>query len=231
MSIIDWPPVLRPTLAYIPMLEKNSASGGVSLTGQERLVSTDSGRWRFGVNIPIRNREEMLAWRSLVAMCEERQNLIRLPICDMRYDPAALAGFRKTLAPFPDNGIPHSDGTRHSDGTGYANSIINSVVKARAGQGQTAIRVQMPTGMIPYPGHFFSDGDRLYRVKAASLVSGSTYRLNFSPRLRLAIEENAEVSFDRLSCVVRFASEDMLFTAMNLLKFSDLDLEFTEALV
>ena len=185
MIIIDWPSVLRPTQATAPWLEANVASAGQSLTGQERFLVTDAGRWRHAISVPVRRREHVLAWRGLMAMTEGRAHVIRLPICDGLYDPLAVSGLRhQVVRGIPDSGIPHDDGAPHSDGAGYGTALVHGVVTMTTAQGATSITVVMPLGLMPEPGQCFSDGDRMYRIKGTVLVSGDTWRLTFLPRLR-----------------------------------------------
>lgn len=229
MTVFDWPAVLRPNHSMVPVLERNNASAGVSVTGMERLLATDAGRWRYGFRVPVRNREQVLSWRALMALTEGRTFMVRVPVCDSLNDPAyAIRGAISRANP---SGIPHGDGGMHDDGAGYALSLVNGTVAATANAGATSISVTMPVGLVPQPGHFFSDGDRLYTVKTATLTSGTTYALTFLPRLRVQIPVGHDVSFDRLFCIMRLASEDMLQVEQELRRFSELSLSFTEALV
>lgn len=228
-TVIDWPAVLKPARITLPVLEKNIASAGVSLTGQERFIATDAGRWVYGISVPLRSRSAVMAWRGLLAQTEGRQFLIRVPFCDCQYDPATLAGIRHTLA--AGGTLTHSDDTTFSDGTGYAAALVTATVDEAAVEGATSISVTMPTGLVPESGHFFSDGDRAYQVKTATLTSGTSYDLTFRPRLRADIAEGAEVSFDRIHCLMRLADDVMQFTDLDLMRFGQLDLQFLEALL
>ena len=228
MTVVNWPSSLRPNHSMIPMLERNTASAGVSISGQERLVATDAGRWRYGFRVPVRNRQQVLAWRALVAQAEGRSNLIRVPICDSQYDPAR--DVRSAIARTYPAGIPYSSGTFHSSGMGFAISLVNATVASFAGIGATSITLAMIGDYVPEPGHFFGDGDRLYQVKTATLTTGTTYALTFLPRLRDPMFANDAVRFDRLSCLMRFASDDMLEVEQELRRFSELNVQFVEAL-
>lgn len=154
-----------------------------------------------------------------------------MPICDGLFDPAAVAGIRHAIVAGYANGVPHSDGAFFDDLTGYAQSISTGTVTAAAAAGATSITVTMATGLRPDPGQFFSDGDRLYKIKTSTLVSGTTYTLTFTPRLRQAIPADAEVSFDRLFCLMRIADDGALRTDLASLRYGELALEFVEALV
>lgn len=227
-TIIDWPANLKPNSAMFPVLERNTASAGVSVTGQERLIATDAGRWRYGFRVPVRRRDEVLSWRALMAQAEGRTFMLRVPICDSLYDPAFA--IRSAISRANASGVLHSDSAPFGDGAGYALSLVNAVVTATVASGATSITVTMPTGLTVQPGHFFSDGDRLYQVKTATLTTGTTYALTFRPRLRVEIPTGHEVSFDRLFCTMRFAGDDMLDVEQELRRFSELSLTFVEAL-
>lgn len=230
MTIVTWPGNLRPSSALIPVLEKNVASSGMSLAGTERIVATDAGRWRFGMRLALRNRDQMLSWRAIVAIAEGPATAFRVPVCDGLYDPAAVAGIRSHLVrSIPANGITHSDGATFSDGTGYAMALSYATTVATAAAGATSIRLTMPTGFRPDPGQMFSNGDRMYQITSATLQSGTTYRVNFRPRLRKAIIGGSNVAFDKLSCLMRFASPDMLQVTAELLRHAEVSIEFIEA--
>lgn len=231
-TIFDWPARLKPNNATIPWLEGNVASAGPSLSGQERFIASDAGRWRYGFTVPLRKRDDVLAWRAITGLVEGRAYLIRVPICDGLFDPAAVAGIRSSLlASIGSNGVPHSNGAYFSNGAGYAVSLSTATVAAFAGQGATSIRITMPTGLRPDPGQFFSDGDRIYKVKTATLVSGTTYTVTFTPRLRQAIQGGADISFDRLRCLMRIADDEAIRTELALLRYGEIAIDFVEALV
>lgn len=230
-TIIDWPSSLRPNNSVIPWIEGNVASAGASLTGQERVIQTDAGRWRYGFTVPIRTRNHALAWRALTGLTEGRAHLIRVPICDGLFDPAAVAGVRSALVRDYRNGLPHGDGALFDDGAGYAAALTTATAYGNAGAGATSITLDMPTGLRPDPGQFFSDGDRFYKIKTATLVSGTRYTLTFVPRLRAAITNGTELSFDRLSCLMRFSDDGVLRTDLASLRYGEIAVEFVEVLL
>lgn len=226
-AIIDWPlAALRPQNALVPYLEQNIASSGSTLTGQERLVASDAGRWRYGFSVPVRNRHQAVAWRALVSLAEGRGNLIRVPVCG---GGSSAHGLDMPLASHP-SGVRYSNGTRHQGGQGFAQSGLTATVAALAPAGATSARLTLQRPAVLHAGFYFSDGDRLYAVKTATLVSGSTWDVTFLPRLRASLQPATEVGFDRLYCVMRIASEDMLRVERELLRFSQIDIEFIEAL-
>jgi hypothetical protein len=232
MSIIDWPGNLRPSHNLVPYIEKNTASSGASVTGIERLITSDAGRWRYGFRLPLRSREQVLAWRAVLALSGTRENQIRVPIEDCRYDAAALSGLRDFYRTQNfEQGIPHSDGALFSDGAGYDQSLVTGLCTETVAQGATEIKLQLPQGVVPQIGQFFSDGNRLYQINAVSLIAGTVYSLKFRTRLRVGASVGAAFSFDKLFCLMRFSDDAVARTEMQLLKFSDLELDFVEAVI
>jgi hypothetical protein len=229
--IIDWPSALKPIHALMPYIENNTTSSGSSITGIERLVSTDAGRWRYGFRLTIKTVAHVMAWRSLMAQTETRANIIRVPIEDCRYDVAATSGLRSLYrGKIQDVKIPHSDGALFSDGSGYSQNFVNGVVTSAATQGSTSITVTMPVGAIPQVGHHFGADDYFYRIKSVKLISGTTYTFTSEPRMRAAIPKGKELQFDNITCLMRFSYDAVSRVEMQLMKFSDIEVDFIEAI-
>lgn len=225
MAIVEWPPQLTPVAVRLPVLERLQASAGVSIAGIERLVANDSGRWQYGLRVPLRSAAAIMAWRALLAQTEGRMNPIRMPIFDCRWDAVASAGLGPLRAATPQ--VFHDDGASHSDGSGYATSWAEGLLTAAAAQGATSLSLTLPSGIEPLPGHHFSIADRLYQVSRAVLAAG-VWSVTFLPRLRLAAEAGAAVQFDGMTCLMRFASDAQLQLEADLLAFGDLDLTLVE---
>lgn len=229
MAIIDWPANLSYFGADIPVLSQGLASAGAALTGQERFVATNAGRWRYGCRVRLNTRDKVIAWRALLVQCQWRANRVRVPILDWFNSPAAVAGLVKPGDGRPD--IPHSDESTHSDGSGYAAESSAALAVAAAAAGAASLQVTMATDQRPDPGQFFSDGDWLYMIRTSSLVSGTTYDVTFSPTLRQAIPAGASISFDRLFCLMRFESNDVMRAEQDVTLTAELSLSFTEAIL
>lgn len=227
MNIIDWPGTLVPVHTATPWLEKQIASSGATLTGQERVVVTDAGRWRYAMSVPIRKPQQVLAFRALMALTQGKAGLIRVPFCDCRQDVSAGLPLPKA-AP---NGVAHSDGAPHADGTGYEQVAITAMVATSAATGATSVQLTLPSYITLQPGQMFSDGDRAYVVQSVAPVTGSTYTVRFLPRLRAPLAAMSFVDLDRLSCVMRLTSEDALRADLQLHRFADLEFDFTEAIL
>jgi hypothetical protein len=229
MTIIDWPANLTYFAADIPVLSQGLASAGAALTGQERFVATNAGRWRYGCRVRLETRDKVIAWRALLVQCQWRANRVRVPILDWFHSPAAVAGLLEPGDTRSD--IPHSDDSTHSDGAGYAAESSAALAASSAAIGAASLQITMATGQQPDPGQFFSDGDWLYLIRTSSLVSGTTYDVTFSPTLRKAIPAGASISFDRLFCLMRFESDEVMRGEQDVTLIAELSLSFTEAIL
>ncbi len=211
----EWPELLRHHADSEPWLENQARSAGRTFTGQERIVGSDAGFWRYQITTMAWGPEQIVLWRHLMAQVEGRLGVIRMPIWDQRQDVVALSGLESVRQAIPAAGIPYEgvDGDAlHAENVGFAADLSSSVVINAVAARATSLRTILPLGMTPYPGQHFSDRRRLYRIKSATLVSGTTYDLTFLPTLRDPIASGAEISFDQLFCLMRLADE----TAQNI---------------
>lgn len=231
-TIIDWPAALIKYQQVMPWLEKNVASSGASLSGVERVVATDAGRWRYGFSTMIWNKKNVddvsriLAWRAFITLAEGRGNIIRVPINDIGVTRDIQFG--AGIAVSADNpSLPYSDGTYHSDGTGFTQAFSPPL---SGGQGSTTIKITFASAFVPQPGHFFSVNDRLYAIKTVTLVTGSTYQLTFAPRMRAPVAEGDTIHFETLTCLMRLTDESLARVEQPLHLVSNIDLDFTEAI-
>jgi hypothetical protein len=234
--IIEWPSILKNHQHILPKLDKNVSSSGVTLSGQENVVISDAGFWRYGFTTMIWNprfaldANRLAAWISFIDDCEVRANRVRVPIYCVGYDIITTSGFEALRASSDASGVPHSDLTLHSDGTGYGQSLCSASVVQGATVGATSLRLTFPQGMVPSPSNPFSNGDSFYRIKRATKVSGTTYDVTFLPRLRTAVKAGQEFSFDQIYCLMRLTDEAMARVQQDPTMVSSINLEFTEAL-
>lgn len=230
MTVLDWPDILKPLSGSIPHLELLGATGGPSITGQTRYVKSPAERWRYRFRVKLWSRAEHITWRAIAAISDGPVNLIRVPFCDARYSLYSSTG--GPASSFLSGTALHSDDSPHgTDDTPYAQGGIDGALTVAAPIGATSLTVAIVVAVAPQPGQFFSDGDRAYMIKSATLVSGSTYTLTFGPRLRSAIPAGYLINFDRISCVMRLTSEDIFDVEKQAMKFSAVDLDFVEALL
>lgn len=226
-TIVDWPSTLKPQHNIIPYLEKHVASSGASLSGVERVLVTDAGRWRYGFSLPLRTRANVMAWKKFMVESEGRANIVRVPICDFGIQTDIGTGaLTATVADNP--GVSYSDGTYHSDSTGFDQPHFPPV---SGGRGATTIKVTLASSVfVPQPGHFFSYLDRLYMIKTIAVVTGLDYQITFLPRMRFPATFGGVVKFSPLTCLMRLSDESFLRADRMLLRFGDAELDFTEAI-
>lgn len=226
-TIVDWPSTLKPQHNIIPYLEKHVASSGASLSGVERVLVTDAGRWRYGFSLPLRTRANVMAWKKFTVESEGRANIVRVPICDFGIQTDIGAGaLTATVADNPS--LTYSDLVYHSDGTGFTQAFSPPL---SGGQGSSTIKITLSSAVfVPQPGHFFSHLDRLYLIKTVTNVTGLNYQLTFLPRFRFPAAFGDTIKFSPLTCLMRLSDESFLRADRMLLRFGDVELDFTEAI-
>ena len=113
---IMWPAcLLRPASTLVqPIMQ--SRGGGAGVLGVEQVVQSPAWAWSIKLStIPIRTRQQILAWRALEGQLDGRAGTILVPVYDWPRSP----GGRSRL--------PYNDGTPHSDTSefrGYATNIV-----------------------------------------------------------------------------------------------------------
>jgi hypothetical protein len=223
MTAYTWPGSLPPRNIMFHR-ETKSSSGGVSILGYEQVGQTDAGRWRAHATFPVPQGTRVLAWRAVLALSEGRFNTFIFGVYDDPQTPAGLAGFSF------DNGlVKHSDGTPFSDGSCYRTVYVNAQTAAGALLRSTSLQITMLSAFAPQSGQYFSIGKRLYLIKVATLLSGSTYLVTFWPPLREAVAAAAYVEFDHPACELRLASDDTGELDRDLTKVSTPGLDLVEA--
>lgn len=197
--MIDWPRSFCPMEITIEVLSR-SILGPPSLTGAQQATSSSTGVWRATLSgIPLHNGERVRRWRALEAQIEGRSNAICVPFRANSWSAPVPAGGRMSVR------VLHSDGTTFSDGAGYASHLGSTVVGGGTIGGSTLSFASAGLGEL-LPGHMFSVGCRLYRVKTATKTDG-IWSVTVWPALREAIPIGARVDFYRLRCKMRLATD------------------------
>jgi hypothetical protein len=176
--------------------------GGIALTGKEPVIDSGVGYWRIVLGaIPVKNRTNILIWRSLEAQAEGRGRTFAIPIYDGK------------RAPWPD--IP--------GGAIDAESV--SDVQA----GATTIQIfPIDIGDISVGMHF-SVADRLYRITRVDGES-SLFDCQIWPSVREAFPAGMTLEFRRPLCRVRLASDDGMSLELDQHKRAEATVEFVEAI-
>jgi hypothetical protein len=203
VDIIDFPASLRITDRDDPFLVPNVRSGGVAMDGGEQVISPLTNRWRWRIVIPIRNKADARAYRTLILRLNGRYNYLRVPTCD-RYRLS-----RKDVgATYPGDAVPFSDDSTFSDGSGFALAQPSAAVTAAgaAGDGTLTVDAAAFAGAIT-AGVFFAVNDWLYAITDWSDDGSGNYVLTISPTLREAVT-TADVADFRAPAIWALAADD-----------------------
>lgn len=171
-------------------------SGGITAGGQQQRVNaTGGGLWALQMDFPrFSTPDEIRSWRVVQYGSQGGVVPVNIALCDIRQAPRPTNWS-------PPVGVPHSDGSPFSDSSLYASASIVATVGAAAAVRATTMRVAFDGDSVPLGGEFFSLGygeglNELHVVLSASLVSGNTYDLTFTPPLRAAHAAGETVTWD-----------------------------------
>lgn len=199
-------------------------SGPASISGHSQAVSSSAGIWKFTFGgIAVSDHSEILAWRALAALLEGRMGSVLVPLCRDRQPITDAARAADVWAP-----LPHSDDTLFSDGTGYESSSVSVEVDGAVAAGGTSASIILHYGGTPEPGHHFSVGDRLYRLKSVSWTSETEADVTFWPPAREAIADATFLEFDDPVCRMRLASDAEMDLPLDARRFAVVDVRFLE---
>lgn len=220
MTLI-WPiHVLRPAAVSFDIASRSLAAPA-AVNGFRQVVASDAGIWTASfVGVSVRSRDTVLAFRAIATLLEGQLNPILVPRC-RGYQP--VPDGLSTSSP----GVPHSDGAFFSDGTGYESSL-NSVTASAAALGAVSMTMNVAVGGTIEPGHDFSIGEQMYRVRTAVYADENTVSVTFRPPLREAVAEGAVVEFDNPVCRMRLASDSEMNLELSQFKFGRPTVNFIE---
>ncbi|MCA0401285.1 MAG: hypothetical protein LCH38_10775 [Proteobacteria bacterium] len=224
MSVIYWPANLKPLDVTLGEAGR-AVSGGRTLSGVERLTQSDAGFWRMSLTFQLRKSAHILTWRAVLAQLGGRAGRIIVPAFDCARSPGAT-DFR-----LPALSVPHSDGAPFSDGSHYLGRAYNvsfaAALPARATAGVLVLH-DTPHA-APWPGMYFSVGDRLHIVRTAGPVSGGQCAITFSPPLRAPAGPASVIRFDGARGTFRLAEDEGGIATLARLQAADLTVNFVEA--
>ncbi len=199
---VTWPfSTLIPRTPH-PRIAGTSMSGGRSLSGKLQAVGTDAGFWLITLgNVPIRDKAELLAWRTVAMALDGRLGTCLVPFYDAK------------RAPWP-GGVPGA-------------TIVCSANGAMA-VGATSGSIDMTTGAAPEVGMFFSAGERGYQLKTVGAPTGTIYPVTFRPPLRDAIADNDPLEFAHPVVRCRLREDDGMSLPLDLQRFANASVDFEE---
>ena len=207
MKVFDAHPILGRRSRNEWNLEHRALSGGMSLSGDEQVISGPVARWRAEIRIGNLTPAERREIAPFLGRLRGRVNGLRIrPACCA---PDAL--FARLGLPVPSKayrtlGIPHSDGARFSDGAGYALALP----PMRLASPVAALSTVLPLDTLGYArglevGDWLGLGGRLHRVQGV-YHSGAVYRVEVEPPLRLSQAAGAEVDLQP-AAVMRLSAD------------------------
>jgi hypothetical protein len=228
--MIVWPAALKPTSGGFGQLVR-SLSGGPSLSGFEQVVPQMTDRWQARYQVPLRNRDQMLAMRAMLGNLRGRTGTIALPAYENRYAPWRTDQHGRRFT-------PKYVRTRALDGTAYADpvNIDDTLIAVRlinpAAAGAILINLRFASADPPQPGHRFSIKARLYEIIDVLHYGGTDWRVTIWPWLRFPVAEEAAVDFTSPVCEMRLSTDDQGQDAMQsleVMKYASPVLQFEEA--
>lgn len=225
---IRWPRKILPPQQPMFHIAPMNISGPVSGSGAADVISGDAGFWRASYgSVVVTTRDRILTWNAIDAMLEGRLFPILVPYC-AKYQPFPVDAFGKEIRP---SIVFHSDGASFSDGTGYLSGVITSrlvgALPVRAVGGNITI---VAAGVLQ-PGHVFSFGERMYKIKKVTYTGETTAAITWQPPLRDAVPDGAELNFDDPVCRMRLASDNEMQLQLDMNTRSFPTVNFVEDLV
>lgn len=181
-----------------------SISGGRSISGGEQVLQSDAGFWQITLGpVPIRDNDQVLAWREVETLLDGRAGSLQLPLYD---------GKRAPWAP------------------GSIGGTITASASGAIARGATSGSIKMTVGSALRPGMIFSALERAYRIKSVGTPAGSpaVYPVTFLPPVREKINDADTLEFRRPVCRVRQAADDGMRAALKLMRSADPSVDFVE---
>ncbi|UXT47846.1 hypothetical protein FY136_00800 [Agrobacterium tumefaciens] len=204
-----------------------SRSGGRSLGGVEPSVRTDIGYWSItydGVVIPLGDREGWRCWQAIARELGGSSGLAIVPILSAVSAPYASGGFE------PQYLVSHGDGTPFSDDSKYAQDAISIRTMGTTGIGQSVMRLRIINAASDLAGVRFSFEHALYETGAIMDVDGDIVTVPVWPTVRAPIPADAELEFDRPTCLCHLASDgEMAVSQDAMARFAAPTISFVEA--
>jgi hypothetical protein len=175
-------------------IERQTLKGGVAISGEQDITSTDGGGRVFAdfAEGSLIDRAPTLAWRALQGILEEGVTPIIVPFCDIRHQPYG-GEYRVT----------HSDGTSFSDDTLYAGGGPMARATADAALRATYLSISAQMAQPLIGGEWFTvvhpnKQERAYKVKSLEGQTG----IRFVPPLREALTSGTTLDFRDPRCLM-----------------------------
>lgn len=223
---LGWPAELKPAAAGW-WLENLSVSGGVALTGTEQRVYFPDQRWRATVDLALRNKAEIFAFRRLVARADGSANAIDLPAFEGLRANWPVDQWGRTLNPRMTR-REELDGTIYADPRIPAASAITATVSGAHAIRATSLAINVTQGAPLTHGQFVSIAGRLYILRWPVSTVGTVQTFEIRPPLRAAAASGAVVECAIPTCEMRLASDDQTQIMLEAFRYATLTLSFVE---
>lgn len=204
MAMMVWPHcVLRPQMTAANLVPF-TRSGGTTLGGITPSVRTDLGWWSIDyVNVILQNRyrEQWQTWQAIRQKLGGRSGLIAVPVRSGLSAPYASGSFEE----MPET--THSDGSTFSDGSHYVQGAISVKTVGATAIGATTIRMRIINAAPSLVGVRFSYNHALYETGPVISIDDDVWELPISPTVRELIPADADLEFDRPTCLCHLADD------------------------
>lgn len=223
-DILVWPHDLLTPLACYPNIVPFSRSGGRTLGGIETATRTDLGFWSIELaDVPVHSPAQRRTWLAIRRDLGGRPGLVAVPAWSHDVAPFASGEFEPEIL------TTHADETAFSDGSKYLQGAISIRSVGVTGIGQTVIRLRVVHGSLDLSGVRFSYGHALYETGRLMDLDGNIATVSIWPTVRATIPADAELEFDRPTCLCHLASDDQLAAGVDALQFERRSVQFVEA--
>lgn len=223
MTIPHWPADLLCPLESRVQLVPFTRSGGRTLGGVSTATRTDRGFHRIDlVGIPLHGVDRRRTWDAIDTMLSGSAGRIIVPAWSFDSAPYASGREEEPVA------VPHEDETSFSDGSLYIQGAISVKSHGVTAVGATVIALRLIQGAVDLSGVRFSFRHALYKTGEVLSIAGDIWTVRVTPSVRELIPADADLEFDRPTCVCRLAEDAGLRRSTTAERFERTNVSFLE---
>jgi hypothetical protein len=224
---LAWPAALVNVTRARFQLENVSRGGGAAMNGSEQRVYNPDQRWIASITVPIRNKEQVFAFRALMARADGSAGIIDVPAFEKHRANWPVDAYGRKLSP-KFTRRRELDGTIYEDPAIPTASAITATVSGAHAIRATTLAISLTQGSPLHYGQYVSIAGHLYILRWPVSTVGSVYTFEIRPPLRVAAAAGATVEVANPTCEMRLASDDQTGLDLDLLKFAEPSLSFIE---
>ncbi|MCK8780565.1 hypothetical protein M0654_11265 [Rhizobium sp. NTR19] len=222
-DILVWPEFLLSPLECRAYLNPFTRSGGRTLGGTKPSVRTDLGHWRVDLmGVPMTGVDRRRAWDAIATYLGGTSGRIAVPTWAMDSAPYA-SGNEEPLVD-----VPHDDDSLFDDGMPYEQGAIAIRSVGVTGIAATQISMRVIAGAVDLAGVRFSYQHALYQTGRVLSLEGDIVTVQVSPAVRAVIPADADLEFDRPTCVCNLLDDVGMQRSMNADRFERANVSFVE---